>query len=88
MTIFRHPKFTGNVPENTENVPETRFIAIINLIKANAEISMLELSKMLNVNHKTIKRDIQELKNKGFIERVGPAKGGYWEIKPPTTLPG
>jgi len=41
---------------------------------------MLELSNMFNVNHKTIKRDIKILKEKGLIERIGPAKGGYWKI--------
>jgi ATP-dependent DNA helicase RecG len=42
---------------------------------------MLELSKKLKVNHKTIKRDIQLLKDKGFLERIGPDKGGYWKVK-------
>ena len=80
VTIYRHHEFAENVPENTVNVPETRIIAIIDLIRDNAEISMLELSKILNVNHKTIKRDIQTLKDKGLIERIGPDKGGYWRV--------
>ena len=66
-----------NVPEN---VPENRLITIVDLIKNNTQISMLELSKILNVNHKTIKRDIQNLKAKGLIERIGPDKGGYWKV--------
>jgi len=75
------PENTGNVPENTGNVPENRLAIIIDLIKDNAEISMLDLSKKLNVNHKTIKRDIQILKSKGLLERVGADKGGYWKVK-------
>jgi len=78
--IVNVPENIVNVPENTVNVPETRIIAIIDLIRDNAEISMLELSKILNVNHKTIKRDIQTLKDKGLIERIGPDKGGYWRV--------
>jgi ATP-dependent DNA helicase RecG len=68
---------TENVPEN---VPEKRLVVIIDLMKNNTKISMLELSKALGVNHKTIKRDIQILKAKGLIERVGPDKGGHWKI--------
>ena len=66
-----------NVPEN---VPEKRHDSIIKLIKKNKEISTLEISKLLNVNQKTIKRDIQTLKAKGILERIGPDKGGYWKI--------
>ena len=41
---------------------------------------MLELSNILNVTHKTIKRDIEKLKNRGLIERIGPDKGGHWKM--------
>jgi ATP-dependent DNA helicase RecG len=61
-------------------VPENRLNIIVDLIKKNVNISMLELSKILNVNHKTIKRDMQHLKAKGLIERIGSPKGGYWKI--------
>ncbi|GBU25031.1 hypothetical protein R83H12_01670 [Fibrobacteria bacterium R8-3-H12] len=74
------PENTENVPENAENVPENRFTAIIDLIKDNPEISMMDLSNMLNVSHKTIKRDIQILKSKGLLERLGADKGGYWKV--------
>ena len=65
---------------NAINVPENRLDAIICVMKNNTRISMLELSKQFNVNQKTIKRDIQTLKTKGLIERVGPDKGGYWKV--------
>ena len=63
-----------------ENVPEKRLDKIIELMKNNPKVSMLELSKIFNVNHKTIKRDIQTLKLNGLIERIGPDKGGYWKV--------
>ena len=72
--------FNEKAGNNSKNVPEKRFDLIIKLIKKNKEISMLEISKLLNVNQKTIKRDIQILKVKGVIERIGPDKGGYWKI--------
>jgi ATP-dependent DNA helicase RecG len=41
---------------------------------------MLDMSTQLNVNHKTIKRDLQKLKSRGILKREGPDKGGYWKI--------
>ena len=28
----------------------------------------------------TIIRDLEKMKNSGQIKRIGPAKGGHWEI--------
>ena len=47
----------------------------------NNKITIPELAKVLNVNEKTIKRDIEKLKKNKKIDRIGPDKGGHWEIK-------
>jgi ATP-dependent DNA helicase RecG len=49
-------------------------------MKNNFSISMRELSTIFNVDIKTIKRDIAKLKTQNKIKRIGPDKGGYWEI--------
>jgi ATP-dependent DNA helicase RecG len=41
---------------------------------------MTELAEQLNVTRRTIHRDIDKLKQKGLIERIGPDKGGYWKV--------
>ena len=70
-----------NVPKNVpENVPENRIGLIYQLMKDNQSITAFELSKKMNVNEKTIKRDIDKLKKEKRIRRVGPDKGGYWEV--------
>jgi predicted HTH transcriptional regulator len=28
----------------------------------------------------TLHRDIEKLKSEGLIQRIGPAKGGHWQI--------
>jgi len=74
-------KGVENVPENvTENVPENRLRAIFDLIKNNKKITVFMMAKKLSVNEKTIKRDIIKLKQKSILKRVGPDKGGYWDI--------
>jgi len=51
---------------------------IIGLIKRNPGITMEEMAESLDVNERTIKRDIEELIN--IIEHTGPTKGGSWRI--------
>ena len=70
-----------NVPEDVpENMSHRRGSEIIGLIQKNTQISMREMSIKLNVNIKTVKRDLQKLKQAGLLERIGPDKGGHWEV--------
>lgn len=57
-----------------------RQIAIIAEITDNPKISRKELSRELGINPSAIQRHIEKLKEKGILKRVGPAKGGHWEI--------
>jgi Fic family protein len=74
-----------SVVENVvESVPETmmakRQKAILNFIRMNNRISANEISDLLKTNMRTIQRDIQQLKEKGVLERIGGDRGGYWKI--------
>jgi ATP-dependent DNA helicase RecG len=53
---------------------------LINLIKENNKISTTTLARLLGVTRMTIARDIEILKKKGLLVRIGPAKGGHWEL--------
>ena len=66
-----------NVPEN---VPESRGKIILKLIKGNKTVSMGEMASILKVNVKTVKRELSKLKQEGILVRIGPAKGGHWEV--------
>jgi predicted HTH transcriptional regulator len=72
-------KVKDNVPDN---VPDKRKAEIITMIQSNNKIKISEISSQLKVNEKTIKRDIEILKQTGKIKRIGPQTGGrgYWEI--------
>ena len=77
MSVEQRIKEYKNVPEN---VPENRPTLICQLMKNNRAITVLALAKKIRVNEKTIKRDIDNLKKDGSIRRIGPDKGGYWEV--------
>ncbi len=55
-------------------------IKIMKLIDANPNITQSELSKEIGINDKNIRNNIKKLKDLGLLKRIGPAKGGYWEI--------
>ena len=39
-----------------------------------------ELSSLIGVTERSIERNIRELQQQGKLRRVGPAKGGHWEV--------
>lgn len=53
---------------------------IIKLIKDNSAISKKELSHKIGISTTAIDKNISQLKKKGLLRRVGPDKGGHWEI--------
>ena len=55
-------------------------IKIIKLIKENRYITTRELSGKIGISTTAIDKNIAKLKQKGLLRRIGPAKGGWWEI--------
>ena len=53
---------------------------ILWLIKDNPEISAKEMAYIVNRSSRTIERAIAKLKKEGRIKRIGPDKGGHWEV--------
>ena len=64
----------------TEHVTENRRIQIVTIIQDNPKITTTELAEVLQTTRRTIARDINILKEKGAIERIGGDKGGYWNV--------
>ena len=52
----------------------------LKLFKEKPNLKQKELAQMLNLSEVTIKRNFKELKNKGYIERIGAKKNGSWKI--------
>ena len=53
---------------------------ILNSIKNKPSISKTELAGKIGINPSAIQKNLGTLKKKGFLRRVGPARGGHWEI--------
>ena len=68
-----------NVVENKENVVEN----ILASISKNSNISTKELAAMCSLSERQVQRIMAKLKKQGVIRRIGPDKGGHWEIIAP-----
>lgn len=80
-TIEKSKNVLENVLENVlDNISNTEK-EILKLIKNMPTITQIQLGKEINLTPRTIRRNIDNLKGKGVIERVGSDKKGYWKIK-------
>ena len=70
----------GDKQKNVTDVTDRQH-AIINLIKEHTNMTTTQMAERLGVTKRTILRDIEALKEKGLIIRVGSEKTGYWELK-------
>ncbi len=64
--------------EKGVRLTDTR-IEMLKLMRENPYISKAELAKILNIHPSAVSRNIEALRGK-FVRRVGPDKGGFWEI--------
>lgn len=72
-------KYTENTPEFIEKLGEKQMaLTIILMIKP--EISTSMLSEIFGLSTRTVAKMLDKLKVAQIIRRVGPAKGGHWEI--------
>ena len=54
---------------------------ILRLMTANSTVTVSELAAILKISRTATDKNIQMLKSQGYLERIGPAKGGHWNVK-------
>jgi ATP-dependent DNA helicase RecG len=73
-------KAKADLPENLpENLPATHKQIIENMLM-NPKVTYNELADITGKTRETIRVYIKMLKEMKLIKRIGPHKGGYWEI--------
>ncbi len=65
-----------SVQENVQEMSKK----ILALIRENNSITQTALAKILGVTPKTIYRKLARLQAAGRLRRIGPDKGGHWEV--------
>ena len=63
-----------------EKTVEKTVEKILNLIKENPKVTQMELSAKTGLTRRGIEWNLKQLKQVGKLKRIGPDKGGSWEI--------
>lgn len=66
-------KMSGKTSEKT---PER----ILKIINENPSVTIVEMEHSIGLTQRTIERALSKLKKTGKIRRIGPDKGGRWEV--------
>ena len=53
---------------------------IIHALDHNHTMTIAELAKTLGLSTRSIERNLQKLQKEGRLRRIGPARGGYWDV--------
>ena len=54
---------------------------IVALLSEDGKLSAAALAEKIGISPKAVEKHLANLKADGIIERIGPAKGGYWRVK-------
>ena len=54
---------------------------IVALLSEDGKLSATTLAEKIGISAKSVEKHLANLKADGTIERIGPAKGGYWKVK-------
>lgn len=53
---------------------------IIQLLRAEPEKSAAELAEVIGISSRAVEKQIAKLRDEGRLRRIGPDKGGHWEV--------
>ena len=67
--------------EDAQKTAQKTAQKIISMISDNQYITTSKLAEKMNMSRRGIAYIIKEMQKEGVIHRIGPDKGGYWEVK-------
>ena len=70
----------GPGAKTTQETTQKTTQKIIALIRQKPEITRQELAAELGITDSGVKYHLKKMQDKGLIRRVGPDKGGHWEL--------
>ena len=65
----------------TNSTPKKSREKIVALLSEDGKLNATTLAEKIGISAKSVEKHLANLKADGLIERIGPAKGGYWKVK-------
>lgn len=59
---------------------EKSSVEIIRMVSENPKITAVQMAEKLGVTTRAVEKQLANLRKKGIITRIGPNKGGHWEV--------
>ena len=53
---------------------------ILDAMRAQPDVTIEVLQQITGLSESGVKKVIRQLRNNGLIRRIGPNKGGHWEV--------
>jgi ATP-dependent DNA helicase RecG len=80
--FYRDPRYAlKRTPKAaTQKTTQRTTQKILELIRQNPSMTRRELASAVGITEDGIKFNLNKLKKDRLIKRVGPDKGGYWEV--------
>ena len=87
FTVTVHRKIGESSPKISETpreLPKTSGKTsgkILAALKQDENLTIPELASFIGVTERSIERNIKKLQEQNRLRRIGPAKGGHWELQ-------
>ena len=86
VVSFYRPKWEEGegLPQSEKKTVEKTVVItvekILTLVRDNPQITQNELMVKTGLTRRGVEWNLKKLKNMGRIHRIGPDKGGHWEV--------
>lgn len=71
---------SAELAANSEKSSEKSSEKILGLLKVNPQLSAREIADLIGITQRAVEKQISRLRDENRIRRVGPDKGGHWEV--------
>jgi len=79
--VFKREKNLSDIENVVKESNSKSSEKILKLIVKDKNIAITTIAETIGISTRAVEKQIAKLKENGQIERIGPDKGGYWEVK-------
>jgi ATP-dependent DNA helicase RecG len=80
VTLFKSPQKTAHITTQKTTREMTLREKILSVIRDNPDVTRNGIAEFLKISPNTVKEYIAKLKKKEKLKRIGPDRGGHWEV--------
>lgn len=75
------PVNAGGSPKSSPKSAARTEDHILDLIRQDNSVTTERLGKLLGISKRAVLKQIEKLKSQDRLRRIGPARGGHWEVR-------